>query len=198
MSCKRNRWFSHEFRLVYRDECISNNQGHIDAVIMMILKCHFHWWRKPEYPEETTDLRQVMGFNHDHRLTGHTWLVFSWVRTPQYCVLQSYFLQALVEEETGVPGGNHRPMAGNGFQSWPTLSFRVHLAGVFRTPQSSWVILLSALSESVRLGLIQAVIFERGIRSGGCGINSGSWALWCYLSPRFPWDLAVVVHSHAG
>ena len=29
-------------------------RGGIEAVIMMI-----HWWRKPEYPEETTDLRQV-------------------------------------------------------------------------------------------------------------------------------------------
>ena len=26
---------------------------------MMMMKCQFHWWRKPEYPEETTDLRQV-------------------------------------------------------------------------------------------------------------------------------------------
>ena len=22
-------------------------------------ECQFYWWRKPEYPEETTDLRQV-------------------------------------------------------------------------------------------------------------------------------------------
>ena len=22
----------------------------------MMMKCQFHWWRKPEYPEETTDL----------------------------------------------------------------------------------------------------------------------------------------------
>ena len=34
---------------------LSNNQGHIEAVTMM-MKCQFHWWRKPEYPEETTDL----------------------------------------------------------------------------------------------------------------------------------------------
>ena len=26
---------------------------------MMMMKCQFHWWRKLEYPEETTDLRQV-------------------------------------------------------------------------------------------------------------------------------------------
>ena len=24
-----------------------------------MVKCQFHWWRKPEHPEETTDLRQV-------------------------------------------------------------------------------------------------------------------------------------------
>ena len=26
---------------------------------MMTMKCQFHWWRKPEHPEETTDLRRV-------------------------------------------------------------------------------------------------------------------------------------------
>ena len=26
---------------------------------MMMMKCQFHWWRKPEYLDETTDLRQV-------------------------------------------------------------------------------------------------------------------------------------------
>ena len=27
----------------------------------MMVKCQFYWWRKPEYPEETTDLRQGAG-----------------------------------------------------------------------------------------------------------------------------------------
>ena len=25
----------------------------------MMMKCQFHWWRRSEYPEETTDLHQV-------------------------------------------------------------------------------------------------------------------------------------------
>ena len=25
---------------------------------MMMMKCQFHWWRNPEHPEETTNLRQ--------------------------------------------------------------------------------------------------------------------------------------------
>ena len=33
---------------------LSNSQGHIEAV-MMIMKCQFHWVRKPEYPEKTHD-----------------------------------------------------------------------------------------------------------------------------------------------
>ena len=28
-------------------------------MMMMMMKCQFNWWRKPEYPEETIDLRQV-------------------------------------------------------------------------------------------------------------------------------------------
>ena len=26
---------------------------------MMLMKCQFHWWRKPEHQEESTDLQQV-------------------------------------------------------------------------------------------------------------------------------------------
>ena len=26
---------------------------------LVMMKCQFDWWRKPEYPEETTDLRQA-------------------------------------------------------------------------------------------------------------------------------------------
>ena len=35
-----------------------HNQGHIEAVMTRI-KYQFHWWRKPEHPEGTTDLQQV-------------------------------------------------------------------------------------------------------------------------------------------
>ena len=31
----------------------------IDDDDMMMMKCPFHWWRKMQQPEETTDLRQV-------------------------------------------------------------------------------------------------------------------------------------------
>ena len=34
------------------------SQGHIEAVIIL-MNCQFPWRRKPEYPEETTDLWQV-------------------------------------------------------------------------------------------------------------------------------------------
>ena len=27
---------------------------------MEVGECQFHWWRKPEYPEETNDLLQVV------------------------------------------------------------------------------------------------------------------------------------------
>ena len=30
--------------------------GHFEAVILIMRKCQFDRWRKPEYPEETTDL----------------------------------------------------------------------------------------------------------------------------------------------
>ena len=39
-------------------------------MMMMIIKCQFHWWRKQEHPEETTDLvRQVTNktFSPRHR-----------------------------------------------------------------------------------------------------------------------------------
>ena len=33
---------------------------------MMIMKVKFHWWRKPEYPEETTNLQQVTDETFTH------------------------------------------------------------------------------------------------------------------------------------
>ena len=36
---------------------------------MMMMKCQFHWWRKPEYPEETTDLPQVTDETFTHTFT---------------------------------------------------------------------------------------------------------------------------------
>ena len=41
---------------------LSNSQGHIEAAIMMMMmmmKCQFHCWRNPEYPEEITDLQPL-------------------------------------------------------------------------------------------------------------------------------------------
>ena len=49
------------FGLVYWGLTPQQQQGHIEAVMMMtmtMMKSVFRW-RKPEYPEETTDLRQV-------------------------------------------------------------------------------------------------------------------------------------------
>ena len=50
---------------MYKLVCLVNwgltpqqQQGHIEAVMMM-MKCQFQWWWKLEHPEETTDLRQV-------------------------------------------------------------------------------------------------------------------------------------------
>ena len=50
-------WFIGDLRLTI-------SQGHIEGVIVMVMKCQFHWWRKPEYSEEITteeitDLQQV-------------------------------------------------------------------------------------------------------------------------------------------
>ena len=33
--------------------------GSYTEPVMMMMKCQFHWWSKPEHPRETTDLRQV-------------------------------------------------------------------------------------------------------------------------------------------
>ena len=51
----------------------ARSQGHIEAVIMMMLKCQFHWWRKPEHPGKNTDLRQVglTAKNNFHTYMAH-------------------------------------------------------------------------------------------------------------------------------
>ena len=45
-------------------QCFSKNHGHIEAVVVMMvvmwmMKCQLHCWRKPKHPEVTTGLRQV-------------------------------------------------------------------------------------------------------------------------------------------
>ena len=41
--------------------------------MMMMMKYQFHLWRKPEYPEETTDLQQVTEetFKHTTQAVQH-------------------------------------------------------------------------------------------------------------------------------
>ena len=42
-----------------------------NLVIMTMMKCPFHWWRKLEYPEGTTDLQQVYkSFTHTDQHKG--------------------------------------------------------------------------------------------------------------------------------
>ena len=38
--------------------------------MMIMMNCQFDWWRKPEHPEETTDLRQVTDDTFTHVLYG--------------------------------------------------------------------------------------------------------------------------------
>jgi len=73
----------------------------------------FNWWRKPEYPEKTTDLSQVKcGENRNTRrkpptcrksLSGGSRRTR---RKPPTC-------RKSLLEETGVPGENHRPVASH-------------------------------------------------------------------------------------
>jgi hypothetical protein len=45
----------------------SNNQAN------QTTKCQFYWWRKPEYPEITTDLSQVIDKLYYIMLMEYTW-----------------------------------------------------------------------------------------------------------------------------
>ena len=61
---------------------ISNSQGHIEAIMMK--KCQFHWWRKPEYPQETTDrelnMRTLSMIAHFYLYTNISYILYmeSW------------------------------------------------------------------------------------------------------------------------
>ena len=46
------------FSLVYWGLTPQQQAGSYEGVEMMMMKSVF-WWRKPEYPEETTDLRHI-------------------------------------------------------------------------------------------------------------------------------------------
>ena len=65
--------------------------------------CQCYWWRKPVYPEKTTNLSQVtLSFNGGgNRCTQ---------RKPSTCCRS---LSVLMVEEIGVPRENHQPVAGH-------------------------------------------------------------------------------------
>ena len=62
-------------RLVYWDLTPQQQPGSYQGGEMMMMKSVF-WWRKPEYPEETTDLRQVT----DETFHGENMLVLQTVK----------------------------------------------------------------------------------------------------------------------
>jgi hypothetical protein len=98
----------------------------------------FYWWRKPEYPEKTTDLSQItdklytMFASHEisdsvcmfcHLFHGFN-LWSKHLETISFGMFCELFLWrqhnnciSLLVEETGVPGENHRPIANH----WQTL-----------------------------------------------------------------------------
>ena len=56
-SCMRQR--SARFGLVYWGLTPQQQPGSYQGGEMMMIMKSVFWWRKPEYPEEPTDLRQV-------------------------------------------------------------------------------------------------------------------------------------------
>jgi hypothetical protein len=63
------------------------------SVTNFVTICQFYWWRKPEYPEKTTNLSQVSDKLY-------------------------HYMSVLLMEETGVPRENYRPVTSQ----WQTLS----------------------------------------------------------------------------
>ena len=63
---------------------------------MMMMKCQFHWWRKPEYLEETSHLWQVTDqtFTHIRPVPSPSTSQFSQSAARYYIV--SYLIQILV------------------------------------------------------------------------------------------------------
>ena len=48
---------------IIRAQRLSNSQGHMEVVIMMMMKCQFQWWLKLDYREKTTNLQQLSDEN---------------------------------------------------------------------------------------------------------------------------------------
>ena len=67
---------SNKFEFEFEFLCLTP----ISAIFQLYHGDKFYWWRKPEYPERTTDHWQVTGKHY------HLWL---WVECTLYCHLQS-------------------------------------------------------------------------------------------------------------
>jgi len=73
-----------------------------------------HCWRKPEYPEKTTDLSQVTDRRkpeYPEKTTDLSQVTDR--RKPEYPEKTTDLPQVTDKAETGVPGENHRPAASH-------------------------------------------------------------------------------------
>ena len=62
-------------------------------MMMMMAKCQFHWWRKPEDPEETTDLRQITYKTFTHTVVAglYAWLQVSMHGCRSLCMVAGLY-----------------------------------------------------------------------------------------------------------